>query len=81
MANPNKDDLNQNQHTNKAMAASAGANASTRQPETEAIEGVDTPETIGGERPNRSNTGSMENETGERFNLKGDGELPERHNR
>jgi hypothetical protein len=79
MANPNKDDLNQNQHTNKARAASAGA--STRQPEPEGIEGVDSPETIGGERPNPSNTGSMKNETGERLNLKGNEEQPERHDR
>ena len=62
MANPNKDDLNQNQHNHKAMAAGAGAQSSTNRPETEAIEGVDTPETIGGERPNQSNTGSMQDE-------------------
>ena len=72
MANPNKDDANQNQHNHKAMAAGAGAGA--HQPDIEALEGVDAPENVGGERPNRSNTGSAKNETGERFDLKGNDE-------
>jgi len=64
MANPNKEDMNQNQHTNKARAASAGAGA--HQPDAESL---NTPEDLGGERPNPSNTGSMQYETGERLDL------------
>ena len=60
MANPNKDDVNQNQHNNKAMAAGAGDGA--HQPNPEMVEGVDSPENVGGERPNQSNTGSMQDE-------------------
>ena len=68
MANQHKDDLNQNQHTNradKAMAANANAGAIQTQPEN-----IDSPENIGGERPNPSNTGSAQSETGERLDLK-----------
>ena len=68
MANQHKDDANQNQHTNradKAMAATANAGAGQTQPEN-----IDSPENIGGERPNPSNTGSAQHETGERLDLK-----------
>lgn len=78
MANPNKSDANQNQHNHKAMAAGAGAG--THRPDAETIEGVDSPESIGGERPNRSNTNSMKQEAGERLDLKGN-EQPEGQNR
>ena len=78
MANPNKDDLNQNQHNHKAMAAGAGAGAHQN---IETMEGVDAPENVGGERPNQSNTGSMKHESGERLDLKGGEEQPERNNR
>ena len=82
MANQNKkDDLNQNQHNQKAMAAGASAQSSISQPEPETIEGVDSPESIGGERPNRSNTGSMKHDSGERLDLKGSEEPSERNKR
>lgn len=67
MANPNKDDANQNQHNHKAMAAGASAGAGAHQPD---MENVDSPENLGGERPNPSNTGNMKHETGERLDLK-----------
>ena len=81
MANQNKEDANQNQHNHKAMGASASAGKGSPQTNIENMEGVDAPENVGGERPNRSNTGSMENMTGERFDLKGNEEQPERNNR
>ena len=68
MANPNKDDANQNQHNHKATAAGAAAGA--HRPDMETVEGVDAPENVGGERPNESNTGSAQNETGEWLDLK-----------
>jgi hypothetical protein len=43
----------------------ATANAGQTQPEN-----IDSPENIGGERPNPSNTGSAQNESGERLDLK-----------
>lgn len=68
MANPNKDDANQNQHNHQAAAAGAAAGA--HQPDAETVDGVDAPESVGGERPNPSNTGSAHQETGERLDLK-----------
>ena len=73
MANPNKDDANQNQHNHKAAAA-GGTGA--HRPDIETIEGVDAPENVGGERPNESNTGSAKGETGERLDLR---DADERH--
>ncbi|HWS53908.1 MAG TPA: hypothetical protein VN228_07270 [Pyrinomonadaceae bacterium] len=69
MANQHKDDANQNQHTNKAMAAGAGANAGAHQPD---MENMNSPENLGGERPNPSNTRPAKQETGERLDLKSD---------
>ena len=76
MANPNKDDANQNQHNHKAMGATAGAGA--HQPDAE---NIDSPENIGGERPNPSNTGRMSDETGERLDLKPNDEQYKEGNR
>lgn len=76
MANPNKDDANQNQHNHKAMAAGAAAGA--HRPDAELVDGVDAPENVGGERPNPSNTGRMEHETGERLDLRPEGEHSDR---
>lgn len=83
MANQHKDDANQNQHNQKAMGASATANAGARpnRPDAEMIEGVDAPEGIGGERPNRSNSRSPENPSGERLDLKGDEQFAGQPNR
>ena len=76
--NPNKEDMNQNQHTNKAMGASASAQGTgAHQPD---IENFDQPENVGGERPNRSNTGSKKSETGERFDLQSKDEPFAQHN-
>jgi hypothetical protein len=66
MANPNKDDANQNQHNYKSMAAGASTDAGAHQPD---MENADSPENLGGERPNPSNTGTMKHETGERLDL------------
>lgn len=77
--NPNKEDFNQNQHTNKAMGASAGAQGTgSRQQD---IENFETPENVGGERPNKSNTGMRPEETGERFDVKGKDEQSGQRNR
>ncbi len=71
MANRQKEDANQNQHNYKSMAAGASAGAGAHQPD---MENVDSPENLGGERPNPSNTGKMKHETGERLDLRPDDE-------
>jgi hypothetical protein len=78
MANPNKQDANQNQHNHKSMAAGAGAGTGASAPD---VQHMDSPENVGGERPNASNTGSMKkNQTDESLKLSDAGEQPARNN-